>query len=193
MARKSRLKRSTLETEIELELALDGKGNYQIETGIPFFDHMLAQLAKHGGLDLKLAASGDLEVDLHHTVEDTGIVLGRAVKEALGDRRGIQRYASALLPMDDVLCRVVLDISSRPYLYSDLAFSSEFVGQFPVELVEEFLRSFAFNAGITLHVELLHGSNTHHQVEAVFKALGRCLKLAVRLNSDQIPSTKGVL
>ncbi len=194
MERKCEIERTTTETQIQISLDIDGSGIYEIQTGIPFFDHMLAQVAKHGSLDLKIIANGDLAVDFHHTVEDVGIVLGKALKKVLGDGRGIQRYGHALVPMDDALSRVVVDFSGRPYLYADLSFNNDLVGQFPTELVEEFLRGFIFNGGITLHAELLHGKNTHHQVESIFKALGQSLKMAVSFNgSSQIPSTKGVL
>ncbi|AZR74030.1 imidazoleglycerol-phosphate dehydratase [Anoxybacter fermentans] len=194
MERRCEIERSTLETRIKLKLNIDGNGNYEIKTGIPFFDHMLAQLAKHGSLDLFINAQGDLDVDFHHTVEDVGIVLGQAFKKALGEGVGIQRFGSALIPMDDALSRVVVDISGRPYLYTDLPFSNERVGNFPTELIEEFLRAFSVHGQLTLHAELLHGRNTHHQVEAVFKALGQSLKMAVQKSGlEQIPSTKGVL
>lgn len=193
MERFSSYKRETEETRVSLNLGLDGTGKFQVNTEIPFFDHMLAQLIKHSNIDLSLTASGDLEVDLHHTVEDVGIVLGKAFNEALGKGKGIQRFGFALVPMDDVLCRVAVDISGRPYLYTNLNFTNSRVGIFPTELIEEFLRSFAYNAGITLHVELLHGKNTHHQIEAIFKALGQSLKMAIKINSNQIPSTKGVI
>lgn len=193
MKRKSQLERKTKETAITLDLDLDGRGKYQIETGVPFFDHMLAQLARHGKLDMELKAKGDIEIDFHHTVEDVGILLGKAFKQAIGDKKGIRRFGQSLLPMDDVLSRIVLDISGRPYLYCDLDFNSPYVGQFPVELVEEFLRAFTTHSGITLHAEILHGSNTHHQIEAVFKGLGRSLGSAIEVIDTDIPSTKGVL
>ncbi len=194
MERRCNLERSTTETQIQISLDIDGSGVYEIDTNIPFFDHMLAQLTKHSDFDLKIVAKGDLEVDFHHTVEDVGIVLGNVFKKALGDGRGIQRFGQALIPMDDALSRVVIDLSGRAYLYVDLSFSNDTVGQFPTELVEEFLRAFAFHGGITLHAELLYGKNTHHQIESLFKALGQSLKMAVLLNGKgQIPSTKGVL
>ncbi len=198
MERICELTRKTLETEIKIKLeisdSVDVTREDGIDTGIPFFDHMLAQLAKHGGLSLRIQATGDLQVDYHHTVEDVGIVLGQSLKQILGDYRGIQRFGNALVPMDDALSRVVVDLSGRSYLFADMPFSTDLVGQFPTELVEEFLRALAFNAGMTLHVELLHGRNTHHQVEAIFKALGQSLKLALALTGlDTVPSTKGVL
>lgn len=194
MARRCELKRTTNETEINLLLATRDFSKSTIDTGIPFFDHMLAQFAKHGNFHLQLRALGDLEVDFHHTVEDVGIVLGLAFKELVGDGRGIRRFGQALIPMDDALSRVVVDLSGRGYLYTDLVFSSTNIGQFPSELVEEFLRSLAINGELTLHVELLHGRNTHHQVESIFKALGQSLMMALaETGNSQIPSTKGVL
>jgi len=185
--------RKTKETEIIASVNLDGEGRSDIKTGVGFFDHMLDQIARHGYIDLELSVKGDLHIDQHHTIEDTGIVLGRAFAQALGDKKGISRFSSALVPLDETLVRAVIDISGRPYLYTDLPFSREMVGDFPSEMVVEFMRAFAFNAGITLHLEILHGDNCHHQVEAVFKALARALKDAVRIESDKIPSTKGVL
>lgn len=194
MKRQSQMERITKETRVMVNLTIDGSGEYQIHSGLPFFDHMLSQLAKHGGFDLQLEAQGDLEVDAHHTVEDVGIVLGQAIRQILGDSRGIQRFGHALIPMDDVLSRVAVDLSGRGYLYTDVPFSNTMVGAFPTELVEEFLRALAIQGGITLHVELLHGRNTHHQVEAVFKALGQSLKMAFRRDGSEIlPSTKGML
>lgn len=194
MVRKSELKRVTQETEISISLKTPGLGQAVIDTKIPFFDHMLAQLAKHGNFNLQLRATGDLEVDFHHTVEDVGIIFGLALKELVADRRGIRRFGHALIPMDDALSRVVVDLSGRGYLYTDLVFTSSTVGQFHLELVEEFLRSLAIKGELTLHVELLHGKNTHHQVESIFKALGQSLLMALaETGSQEIPSTKGVL
>ena len=185
--------RKTKETEIIASVNLDGEGRSEIKTGVGFFDHMLEQIARHGNIDLELSVKGDLHIDSHHTIEDTGIALGKAFAKAIGDKKGIARFSSALVPLDETLVRAVVDISGRPYLYKDLPFSREMVGNFPSEMVVEFMRAFAFNAGITLHLEILHGDNCHHQVEAVFKALARALKAAVRVESDKIPSTKGVL
>lgn len=185
--------RKTKETEISANLNLDGEGKSEIKTGIGFFDHMLEQIARHGNIDLELSVKGDLYIDSHHSIEDTGITLGKAFAKALGDKQGITRFSSALVPLDETLVRAVVDISGRPYLYTDLPFTREMVGDFPAEMVVEFMRAFAYNAGITLHLEILHGENCHHQIEAVFKALARALKDAVKIESDKIPSTKGVL
>ncbi|MBE3593119.1 MAG: imidazoleglycerol-phosphate dehydratase HisB [Thermoanaerobacter sp.] len=193
--RKAEVKRKTAETDIYVELNIDGKGSYDIKTGIGFFDHMLSLFAKHGLFDLKVIAKGDLEVDTHHTVEDVGIVLGTAFLKALGDKKSIKRFSTFYVPMDEALVRVSLDISGRPYLYYDLPLKAERVGNFETETVEEFFRAFAYNFGITLHVELLHGVNTHHIIEASFKALGKALDEALKLDEriDGIPSTKGIL
>ena len=185
--------RKTKETEIIASVNLDGEGRSEIKTKIGFFDHMLEQIARHGNIDLELSVKGDLHIDTHHSIEDTGIALGKAFAKALGDKKGITRFSSVLVPLDETLVRAVVDISGRPYLYTDLPFTREMVGDFPSEMVVEFMRAFAFNAGITLHLEILHGKNCHHQVEAVFKALARALKEAVKIESDKIPSTKGVL
>ena len=185
--------RKTTETEIIASVNLDGEGRSEIKTGIGFFDHMLEQIARHGNIDLELSVKGDLHIDTHHSIEDTGIALGKAFAKAIGNKKGITRFSSALVPLDETLVRAVVDISGRPYLYTDLPFSREKVGDFPSEMVIEFMRAFAFNAGITLHLEILHGENCHHQIEAVFKALARALKDAVEIESDKIPSTKGVL
>ncbi len=150
-------------------------------------------VTRHGNFDIEISVKGDLEVDEHHTIEDTGIALGKAFASALGDKKGISRFSNALVPLDETLVRTVVDISGRPYLYHDLPFTREMVGDFPSEMVVEFLRAFAFNMGITLHIEILHGDNCHHQIEAVFKSLARALKKAVKIESDKIPSTKGVL
>lgn len=191
--RKASEKRITKETEISVKLNLDGEGKSEIKTGIGFFDHMLEQLARHGNLDLDISVKGDLHIDSHHSIEDTGIALGKAFAKALGDKKGVNRFSSVLIPLDESLVRVVVDISGRPYLFAELPFTREMVGEFPTEMVKEFMRAFAFNAGITLHLEILHGENCHHQIEAVFKALARAIKEAVRIESDKIPSTKGVL
>jgi len=194
--RTARVERKTEETSIELELNLDGTGQRQIDTGVGFFDHMLSHVAVHGMLDLVVRATGDLHVDAHHTVEDVGIVLGVALRQALGDRQGIARYGQSLLPMDEALVLVALDFSNRGLYVGALPFTTEHVGGFDVQLVAEFLRAVAHNAGMTLHVRLICGDNTHHQAEAVFKGLGRALRQAVALDAqrqDTVPSTKGVL
>ena len=194
--RSARINRQTKETNIELTIELDGRGKTMIETGIGFFDHMLNLFASHGRFDLVLNCKGDLEVDGHHTVEDIGIALGQAVREALGDKVGITRYASFYLPMDESLAFVALDISGRSYLVYDGGEMAPMIGSYDSELTEEFLRAFAFNAGITLHAKVLYGSNSHHKVEAIFKALGHALHDAVKINAeaaDELPSTKGML
>ena len=194
--RSARINRQTKETNIELTIELDGRGKTMIETGIGFFDHMLNLFASHGRFDLVLNCKGDLEVDGHHTVEDIGIALGQAVREALGDKVGITRYASFYLPMDESLAFVALDISGRSYLVYDGGEMAPMIGSYDSKLTEEFLRAFAFNAGITLHAKVLYGSNSHHKVEAIFKALGHALHDAVKINpeaADELPSTKGML
>ena len=187
--------RKTAETEVFIRLALDGSGQRDIDTGIPFLDHMLGHIAVHGPFDLEVRCKGDTQVDDHHSVEDVGIVLGQAFREALGDKVGIARYGSQLLPMDEALVLVALDFSGRALLVYDVALAAPKVGAFDTELVPEFLRALAHNAGLTLHVKLIHGSNTHHLIEAIFKGLGRALGQAVALDPRRasIPSTKGVL
>ena len=189
--------RKTKETAINLTIDLDGNGKQvSVNSGIGFFDHMLNLFAAHGRFDLVLDCDGDIEVDGHHSVEDIGIALGQAVKEALGDKKGITRYASFYLPMDETLALVALDISGRPFLVYDGTEMAPMIGNYDTELTEEFLRAFAFNACITLHVKILYGSNSHHKVEAIFKALGHALHDAVKINpetADEIPSTKGLL
>lgn len=194
--RKSAIHRQTRETEIRLDLNLDGEGRYELNTGIPFLNHLLSHVAVHGRFDLSIEATGDREVDDHHTVEDIGICLGNALKEALGDKRGIARYAHCILPMDEALVLMAVDISGRSLLVCDVPFPQPIVGQFHTELVREFLQAVVMNGGLTLHVKLLNGVNTHHIAEAVFKALGRCLGEAVQIDPrrmDTIPSTKGVI
>jgi len=195
MVRTAVLARQTAETDISLELNIDGTGKTQVATGIGFFDHMLTLWTKHGLFDLQVKADGDLYVDCHHTVEDTGIVLGQALSKALGDKTGIKRYGTAYVPMDEALVMVSLDISGRPYLVYDVSISAGMIGSYDTEMTEEFLRAFAFNAGLTLHVRLIHGKNAHHIVEAVFKALGRALDEATRKDERIIGvmSTKGML
>ena len=185
--------RSTKETTIDLALAVDGRGEASASTGIPFFDHMLEQLGKHGGFDLSITAVGDLEVDLHHTVEDVGIVFGTALKEALGDKAGVRRFASATVPLDEALVQVALDLSGRPYIVYDVDPIAEWIGTFDPQLCEEFWRALAFAAGITLHVRSLSGRNGHHVIEASFKGVARALRDAVRIEGEGVPSTKGAL
>ncbi|SHL01489.1 imidazoleglycerol-phosphate dehydratase [Selenomonas ruminantium] len=195
MNREASIKRETAETKIALTLHLDGTGKSMIDSGIGFFDHMLNLMTAHGLLDLELRCDGDLEVDGHHSVEDIGIALGDAFKEAIGDKKGICRYGTFYLPMDEALAFVTLDISGRPFLVYDGGEMAPMVGGFDTELVEEFLRAFAVHAGITLHVKILYGTNTHHKIEAIFKALGHALRIAVSNDPKVtgVPSTKGML
>jgi imidazoleglycerol-phosphate dehydratase len=186
-------KRSTKETEISVRIDLDGTGVAKVSTGIPFFDHMLEQIGRHGGFDLELTARGDLEVDTHHTIEDAGITLGAAFAEALGDKAGIRRFSSYLLPLDEALIQVALDLSGRPYLAYDVDVPSQMIGTFDPQLAEEFFRAFVTSAGITLHLRSLSGKNGHHVVEASFKGVARALRDAVRVDGGGIPSTKEVL
>ena len=193
--RRSEIERKTKETDIRLSLALDGAGEYDVSTGIAFFDHMLESLAKHALFDLHLRAKGDLAVDLHHTVEDVGIVLGQALRQALGDARGIRRYGQCLLPMAESKVDVALDVSNRAYLVYQVKLANDRVGDFDVSLVEDFLYAFSQSAGIDLHVELRYGKSPHHVVEAVFKGLARALRVAVEIDprGTGIPSVKGAL
>ncbi len=194
--RKAKVSRATAETEISVEIDLDGSGAYDNQTGVGFFDHMLDQLARHSLIDMTIRAKGDLHIDDHHTVEDTGIALGRALAEALGDKRGIRRYGECHLPMDDALVRAALDLSGRPYLVWNVEMPVQKIGTFDTELVREFFTAFAVNGGITLHVDRLHGFNAHHIAEAAFKAVARALRVAVETDprkADAIPSTKGAL
>jgi imidazoleglycerol-phosphate dehydratase len=193
VSRTSHQHRETKETTIDLVLEIDGAGDASATTGIPFFDHMLEQLGKHGGWDLKIQAEGDLEIDTHHTIEDVGIVLGTAFKEALGDKAGVRRFGFAIVPLDEALVQVALDLSGRPFLVYDLDPRSEFIGTFDPQLAEEFWRAFAFAAGITLHIRLLSGKNGHHIIEASFKSVARSLRDAVRVEGGGVPSTKGSL
>lgn len=190
-----KINRATNETRIDVELNLDGAGKADISSGIGFFNHMLNLFAVHGQFDLKVACAGDLEVDGHHSVEDIGIAMGAALKAALGDKRGITRYGTFFLPMDETLALVSLDISGRSFLLCEIGELAPTIGAFDTELVEEFLRAFAFNAGLTLHVKILYGKNSHHKVEAIFKALGHALRTAVAFDDKikGIPSTKGAL
>ncbi|HDK7166663.1 TPA: imidazoleglycerol-phosphate dehydratase HisB [Clostridium botulinum] len=191
----AKIYRKTSETEVKSEINLYGEGKYDIKTGIGFFDHMLSLMARHGLIDVKLEAKGDLQVDSHHTVEDVGIVLGQGFKEALVDKKGIKRYGTSFVPMDEALASVSIDISGRPYIVCDFNFTVEKLGEMDTELVEEFLRALAFNAGITLHARILYGKNNHHMIEAVFKALGRALREAVDIDEkiNGVMSTKGTL
>jgi imidazoleglycerol-phosphate dehydratase len=191
--RTSEQHRTTKETTVDLVLDVDGRGSASATTGIPFFDHMLEQLGKHGGFDLRIEATGDLDVDLHHTVEDVGIVLGAALKQALGDKAGVRRFASALVPLDEALVQVALDLSGRPFLVYEVDPVAEWIGTFDPQLAEEFWRAFAFGAGITLHIRSVSGRNGHHVIEASFKGVARALRDAVKIEGTSVPSTKGTL
>jgi imidazoleglycerol-phosphate dehydratase len=192
-ARSARLQRETKETTVELDLVVDGSGTTTVSTGIPFFDHMLEQLGKHAGFDLQIAAKGDLEVDLHHTVEDVGIVLGNALREALGDKRGVRRFANSLVPLDEALVQVALDLSGRPFLVYDVEPVAEWIGTFDPQLAEEFWKGFVDGARVTLHIRSVTGKNGHHVIEASFKGVARALRDAVRVEGGDVPSTKGTL
>ena len=194
--RSGKIKRKTAETEISVALKLDGTGKYKINTGVGFFDHMLEQLARHSLIDLEIEANGDNHIDDHHTVEDTGIALGQALAQAVGDKVGINRYGWCLLPMDDTLIRTALDLSSRPFLYFDINLPTEKIGEFDTELVREFFQALSTHAGITLHMEKLHGYNSHHIAEAAFKSFSKSLRVAIEKdprNLKALPSTKGAL
>ncbi len=194
--RQAKIERKTKETQIAIELNLDGSGKYEVSTGIGFLDHMLEQLSRHSLIDLKVAAKGDLHIDYHHTTEDTGIAIGEAVTKALGHRKGITRYAHAYIPMDETLSRVALDISGRPYFIWKVEFTKPKLGEMDTELFREWFQAFAFAAGATLHIENLYGVNNHHIVESCYKGLARCLRAATAIDprkSDEIPSTKGTL
>jgi imidazoleglycerol-phosphate dehydratase len=194
--RTAKIARKTNETEITVELDLDGTGVHNMATGIGFLDHMLDQLSRHSLIDMAVTAKGDLHIDFHHTAEDTGIALGLAVKQALGDKKGIRRYASADLAMDGTLTRAAIDVSGRPFLVWKVAFTADKVGEMDTELFREWFQAFAMNAGITLHVETFYGDNNHHIAESAFKALARALRVAVEIDpraADRIPSTKGTL
>ena len=194
--RKGAVARKTKETSIEVDLDLDGSGLSDISTGVGFFDHMLDQLARHSLIDLKVRAEGDRHIDDHHTVEDVGIALGQALAKALGDKRGLTRYADCHLPMDETLTRVALDVSGRPVLVFKADFPAERIGAFDTQLVREFFLAFAGNAGLTLHIETLHGVNSHHIAESCFKGVARALKTAVTIDprqAERVPSTKGAL
>jgi imidazoleglycerol-phosphate dehydratase len=193
--RKSVLRRTTKETDIDLELVIDGCGEVEISTGIGFFDHMLSLVAHHASFDLKLTASGDLQVDQHHTVEDVGLCMGKAIGDALGDKKGIQRYGWAVLPMDEALCLVSLDLSGRPHLNYEVELPTRLIADFDPACVREFLQAITNKGGITLHVRIISGDNPHHILESVFKGLGRALRAAVKvdISTREIPSTKGIL
>ena len=194
--RQARRSRTTAETDIAIEVDLDGTGRVSASTGIPFFDHMLSQLGRHGGLDLEVAATGDLEIDAHHTVEDTGILLGEVLAEAWGDKAGVRRFASVRVPLDEALVDFALDLSGRPFLVYEMDFPGEKIlgdPPFDPQLCEEFWRAVVTSAGMTLHVESVRGRNTHHLIEASFKAVARALRDAVRVEGTTVPSTKGTL
>lgn len=194
--RQASVKRETKETRIEASINLDGTGRYDVATGIGFLDHMLEQLSRHSLIDITLKAEGDLHIDFHHTTEDSGIVLGEAFAKALGERKGITRYGSALIPMDETLSRVALDLSNRPYLIWKVAFTRDKLGEMDCELFKEWFQAFAQKAGMTLHVENLYGDNNHHIIESCFKALARALRQAIEIDprkAEEVPSTKGAL
>ena len=196
MPRTAEITRKTKETDISIVIDLDGKGESSIDTGIGFFDHMLTALSKHSGIDMKISCKGDLEIDSHHSVEDVGIALGQAVQKALGDKLGIRRFGDARIPLDEALGEAVVDISGRPYIVYDCVFKGDMMGQMDTQLVEEFMRSFAYNAGITLHIASPYGTNDHHKAEAMFKALARALRQAAEIDprfEGQVISTKGSL
>lgn len=195
-SRKANIERNTLETKIKLSVNLDGTGVAQFNTGVPFFEHMLEQIARHGLIDLNIQADGDLHIDDHHTVEDIGIAFGQTLLKAVGDKKGIVRYGHAYVPLDEALSRVVIDLSGRPGLVFHANFTREKIGQFDTQLVEEFFQAFASNARVTLHIDNLYGKNAHHQVETIFKAFGRALRMALSTDDrmqNQLPSTKGAL
>jgi imidazoleglycerol-phosphate dehydratase len=194
--RKATVSRDTLETQITVTVNLDGSGQVDLDTGVPFLEHMLDQVARHGLVDLSIKASGDTHIDDHHTVEDIGITLGQAVKEAMGDKKGICRYGNAYVPLDEALSRVVIDFSGRPTLVRNVTFTRAVVGDFDVDLAFEFFQGFVNHAGVTLHIDNLRGDNSHHQIETIFKAFGRALRMAIALDDrmpDVMPSTKGTL
>ena len=196
MSRTAEIARKTKETDIKVKIDLDGNGTYDIDTGIGFFDHMLSALSKHSGIDMDIKCVGDLVVDAHHSVEDVGIVLGQAVCKALGDKVGIRRFGSCAVPMDEALGKAIIDVSGRPFIVFDAEFTGDKCGEMDTQLFEEFFRSFAFNAGITLHISAPYGANDHHKAEAMFKALARALRQATEIDprfADQVVSTKGSL
>ena len=191
--RKAKIERKTNETDITVNLNLDGQGQYEIDTGVGFFDHMLTHLSKHSKIDMTINAQGDLHIDDHHTIEDVGICIGEALVEALGDKKGISRYGDSAVPMEDAKAVVTVDLSGRPFLVYRADFPTEKIGEFDTECVEEFLRSFCTVGKFNLHAEVPYGTNSHHIAEAIFKALGQALGMAVRVTGTDIPSTKGVL
>ena len=194
--RQATVERNTKETRIKATVRLDGTGHYNVSTGVGFLDHMLEQLSRHSLMDLEVAVQGDLHIDFHHTTEDSGIAIGQAVSQALGERKGIRRYADATIPMDETLTRVAIDISNRPYLIWKVAFTRDKLGEMDTELFKEWFQAFAQAAGVTLHVETLYGENNHHIVESCFKALARALRSAIEIDprqADAVPSTKGTL
>jgi len=196
VGRSASIERNTLETQIKVSVDLDGTGASRMDTGVPFLEHMLEQIARHGLIDLDIVATGDLHIDAHHTVEDLGITLGQAFAKAVGDKKGVRRYGHAYVPLDEALSRVVLDLSGRPGLVFDVTFTRGMIGDFDVDLFHEFFQGFVNHAGVTLHVDNLRGSNAHHQAETVFKAFGRALRMAIEPDQrlgDVIPSTKGSL
>jgi len=195
MGRNAQISRKTNETDVSVKLSIDGKGKCEVDTGIGFFNHMLTLFARHGLFDISISAAGDLCVDAHHTVEDVGITLGQALKEALGTKSNVKRYGTSFVPMDETLAMAVVDLSGRPFLVFDAKFTSDRIGEMDTELVEEFFRALAFNAGITLHIKIFYGSNNHHIAEAIFKAFGRALDEATSVDSriEGVMSTKGVL
>ena len=194
--RQAAINRNTLETQINVKINLDGNGNFVSETGVPFLDHMLNQIARHGMIDIDIKAIGDLEIDAHHTVEDIGITLGQALAKALGDKKGLRRYGHAYVPLDESLSRVVIDLSGRPELVFDVNFKRATVGSFDIDLCREFFQGLVNHALITLHIDNIRGENAHHQAETIFKAFGRALRMAIETDSraaQMIPSTKGLL
>ena len=193
MSRTAEITRNTLETQIKMRLDLDGSGINDIYTGIGFFDHMLTHVSKHGFMDLSVGVEGDLDVDCHHTVEDVGIVLGQCISQALGSKVGIKRYGHSVIPMDETLVLCAIDFSGRPMLCFDAEFTTAKLGDFDTEMVEEFFRAVAFNAGITLHIKIMYGKNDHHKTEACYKAFAKCMSQALKLVSDDVPSAKGML
>ena len=196
MKRKAKISRKTKETSISVDLNIDGKGKYKIDTGIGFLNHMLEQLSKHSSMDISLKAKGDTHIDLHHTTEDTGIAVGECIKKALGSLKGIRRYAHALIPMDETLTRVTMDVSNRPYLIWKVKLKVEKLGEMDTELFKEWFQAFSQAAGITLHVENVYGDNSHHIIESCFKGLARSLRKAIEIDKrikNKVPSTKGVL
>jgi imidazoleglycerol-phosphate dehydratase len=196
MTRKAKISRKTKETSITVEVNIDGKGKYKIDTGIGFLDHMLEQLSKHSLIDISVKAKGDTHIDLHHTTEDTGIAIGEAISKAAGNRKGIKRYAHALIPMDETLTRVAIDVSNRPYLIWKVNLKVEKLGEMDTELFKEWFQAFSQSAGITLHIENVYGENSHHKIESCFKGLARSLKDAFQIDKrikSSIPSTKGML